>query len=72
MPTRGRKVEFTLRMIQHEGNQDYELGDYQIDITSLIDQYKKENVSRHELKTNFSDDYDLEFEIYVDTNRVAL
>jgi hypothetical protein len=59
-------------MIQHEGNQDYELGDYQIDITSLIDQYKKENVSRHELKTNFSDDYDLEFEIYVDTNRVAL
>jgi hypothetical protein len=37
-------------------------------VTSL----KNDNVSRHELKSNFSDDYVLEFEIYVDNNRVAL
>lgn len=69
---KGRKTEFILRLIQHEGKEDYELGDFAIDINDLVDQFKKENVSRHEIKANFSEDYELEFEIYVDTNRVAL
>ena len=51
---------------------DYPLGDYTIDAGALIDSFKNDNVSRHELKSNFSDDYLLEFEIYVDNNRVTL
>jgi hypothetical protein len=59
-------------LIQHEGKQDYELGDFGIDVSDLVEQFKKDNISRHEVKAPFSEDYELEFEIYIDTNRVAL
>ena len=74
LPTapKGRKIDFTFRAIQRENNVDYPLGDYTIDAGALIDAFKNDNVSRHELKSNFSDDYVLEFEIYVDNNRVTL
>ena len=38
----------------------------------MIASFKDDNISRHELKSTFSEDYELEFEIYVDNNRVAL
>ena len=69
---KARKIEFTLRAIQHENNEDYPLGDYSLDANALIDAFKQDNISRHELKSNFSDDYEVEFEVYVDNNRVSL
>ena len=69
---KGRKIEFALKAVQRENNTDYPLGDYSIDANALVSSFKDDNVSRHELKSMFSEDYELEFEIYVDNNRVAL
>lgn len=33
---RQRKIEFILKLIQHEHNQDYELGNYTIDVNQLV------------------------------------
>jgi hypothetical protein len=69
---KGRKLEFTLRVIQRENNVDYPLGDYTLDANAIVNAFKKDNVSRHELSSAFSDDYKLDFEVYVDNNRVTL
>lgn len=48
-------------MIQRENNEDYELGEYKINVDELVTGFKENNKGRHEFKNNFSDDYDLEF-----------
>jgi hypothetical protein len=67
-----RKQEFTLRLIQNERNQDFDVGEYSIDISQLVEAFKQEKKVRHELKTFFSEDYELDFEIYVEKTRFAL
>lgn len=58
---KNRKHEFSLMMIQRENNEDYELGEYKINVDDLVTEFKENNKGRHEFKHNFSDDYDLEF-----------
>lgn len=67
-----RKQDFTLKLIQNERNQDYEVGEYIIDISQLVEAFKQEKKTRHVLKTFFSEDYELDFEIYIEKNRIAL
>ena len=38
----------------------------------LVGQFKENNRVRHEFKVPFSDDYELEFEVYVERSRMAL
>lgn len=52
-----RKQEFTLRLIQNEKEQDFDIGEYTIDVAQMVEAFKKENKLRHELKTFFSEDY---------------
>ena len=54
---KGRKIEFTLRAIQRENNEDYTLGDYSINANELIAAFKEDGTTRYELKSNFSEDY---------------
>jgi hypothetical protein len=42
-----RKQEFTLRLIQNERNQDFDVGEYSIDIGHLVDAYKQEKKVRN-------------------------
>jgi hypothetical protein len=58
---KARKNEFSLVMVQRENSQDYELGEYKISVDELVIGFKENNKSRFELKTNFTDDYELEF-----------
>jgi hypothetical protein len=48
------------------------VGEYSIDISQLVEAFKQEKKVRHELKTFFSEDYELDFEIYVEKTRMAL
>lgn len=48
------------------------MGEYSIDISQLVEAFKQEKKVRHELKTFFSEDYELDFEIYVEKTRIAL
>lgn len=52
-----RKQEFTLKLIQNEKEQDFDIGEYTIDVAQMVEAFKKENKLRHELKTFFSEDY---------------
>lgn len=52
-----RKQEFTLRLIQNEKDQDFDIGEYTIDVAQMVEAFKKENKLRYELKTFFSEDY---------------
>lgn len=67
-----RKQEFSFAVVQREHNQDYGLGEYRVNVDQLVADFKDNNKARHEFKVNFSEDYELEFEIYVDKNRMAL
>lgn len=69
---KARKQEFSLVAVQRENNQDYELGDYKLSVDELVGQLKESNRVRHEYKVPFSDDYELEFEVYVEKSRMAL
>jgi hypothetical protein len=60
-----RRQDFSFFLTQREHNQDYELGEHRISTDLLVSQFKDNNQSRHEFKANFSEDYELEFEIYV-------
>ncbi len=48
------------------------MGEYSIDVSQLVEAFKQEKKVRHELKTFFSEDYELDFEIYVEKTRIAL
>jgi hypothetical protein len=42
-----RKQEFTLRLILNERNQDFEVGEYVIDVSHLVEAFKQEKKVRH-------------------------
>lgn len=48
------------------------MGEFRINTEELVTAFKDGNTVRHELKTQFSDDYELDFEVYIEKNRMAL
>jgi len=48
------------------------VGDYTLDATALVSNFKEQKQSRTQLKSTFSDDYELDLEVYVDTNRANI
>jgi hypothetical protein len=70
--TKARKQEFSLVAVQREHSQDYELGEFRLSVDELVGQLKEQNRVRHEFRASFSDDYELEFEVYVERSRMAL
>ncbi len=46
-------------MVQRENDEDFEVGDYKVNVDQLVTDFKENNKSRHEYKTNFSEDYEL-------------
>lgn len=70
--TKGRNTEFTFNMYQTENKTEYFIADYSIEIEPYVNEYKNDRTVRFEHRAKFSDDYELEFEIYVEKSRFAL
>jgi len=67
-----RKQEFVLKLAQRECNQEFEIGEYLIDVSTYIEDFKMTKTNRFCLRTFFSEDYELDFEIYLEQSRAAL
>lgn len=52
-----KRNDFILRMTQRECNQDFSIGEYYIDAGALIEEFKANQLKKHEFKTFFAMDY---------------
>jgi len=48
------------------------VGDYTLDATALVNNFKEQKQSRTQLKSTFSDDYELDYEVFVDTSKANI
>ncbi len=45
--SKARKQEFSLQAVQRENSQDYELGEFKLNVDELVGQFKEQNRLRH-------------------------
>jgi hypothetical protein len=58
---KNKKVEFVLKLYQTENNEEYDLGEHVINIEPYVSEFRQDRTVRFELKSPFSEDYELEF-----------
>ena len=69
---KSKEAEFQVNMYQTENNEEYFIADHSIGIADYVNDYKKTRNVRFEHTVKFSEDYELEFEVYVEKSRIAL
>ena len=67
-----RKMAFSVHMFQKENNQDYFIGSTPVTIDEYVSGFRKERKVRFEESLRISDDYEFEYEVYMEKSRFAL
>ena len=70
--SKSRNIEFTFNMYQTENRTEYFIAEHQVNVEPYVSEFKQTRTVRFEHTTKFSDDYELEYEVYVEKSRIAL
>lgn len=67
-----RKMAFSVHMFQNENKQDYFIGSTPIVIDEYVVGFQQERKVRFEESLHISEDYEFEYEVYMEKSRFAL